>query len=62
MIILFSGMTNQNGFCSGNNQWKKDDIITIEINSNKFTYHLFINNILEPISLLNIPFPLKGEV
>jgi hypothetical protein len=52
----------QNGWIDGNNPWNAKDIISIEIDSNEKTLHIFINNILQPVSLHNIPFPLKGEV
>jgi hypothetical protein len=61
-LFALSGTLFQNGDICGNNPWNEKDIISIEIDSNNKTLHFFINNILQPVSLWNIPFPLKGEV
>jgi hypothetical protein len=52
----------QNGYIHGYNQWKQNDNISIEVNTIKKTLHIFINNILQPVSLCDVPFPLKGRV
>jgi hypothetical protein len=46
----------------GNNPWKENDIVSLEIDTNNNFVHIFVNNILQPISLSNIPFPLKIAV
>jgi hypothetical protein len=60
--FIWSGVIYQCGFVLGNNLWKENDIISLEIDTNKKLVHLFINNILQPVSLSNIPFPLKIAV
>jgi hypothetical protein len=64
MLFLFflSGKIDQNGYIYGNNPWKQNDIISIEIDTIKKAVHIFINNIMQPVFLCDVPFPLKGLV
>jgi hypothetical protein len=64
MLLLFflSGKIRQNGYICGNNEWKLNDIISVEVDTIKKTVHIFINNIVQPVSLCDVPFPLKGMV
>jgi hypothetical protein len=52
----------QNGFIPGNNPYKENDIISLEVDTINKTVHVLINKILQPVSLCNVPFPLKSEV
>jgi hypothetical protein len=52
----------QNGWIYGNNEYKENDIVSVEINTNKKTVHFLINKILQPVSLCNVPFPVKTRV
>jgi hypothetical protein len=61
-LFFCSGRFYQNGSIYGNNGWKQNDIISVEVNTIKNIVHIFINNIMQPISLCDVPFPLKGKV
>jgi hypothetical protein len=52
----------QNGFIRGNNKYKENDIVSVEINTKEKTVHVLINKILQPVSLCNVPFPVKSRV
>jgi hypothetical protein len=62
IFYFWRGYIEQNGCIHGNNPYKENDIISIEVDTNKKTVHVFINNILQPISLCNVPFPLEIKV
>jgi hypothetical protein len=55
-------MIVQNGYIYGNNLFKENDIISVEVNTDKKTVHVFINNHLQPVSLCNVPVPMKARV
>jgi hypothetical protein len=57
-----SGRISQNGWIFGNNEYKESDIVSVHINANEKTVHVLINKILQPVSLCNVPFPVKSKV
>jgi hypothetical protein len=57
-----SGEISQNGRIYGNNKYKENDIVSVEINTNEKTVHVLINKILQPVSFCNVPFPVKSRV
>jgi hypothetical protein len=61
-LFVLSGNIWQNGSIYGNNSWKQNDVISIEIDTNRKTLHVFVNNILQPVSVCDVTFPLKGRV
>jgi hypothetical protein len=62
LYFFLSGHIWQNGYIFGNNEWKQNDVIFVEIDTIKKTVHIFINNILQPVCLCDVRFPLKGRV
>jgi hypothetical protein len=62
VFLFLSGEILQNGWISGNNGYKENDIVSVQINTKEKTVHFLINKILQPVSLCNVPFPVKSEV
>jgi hypothetical protein len=62
LLFFLSGLIIQNGIIYGNNEYKENDIVSVQINTKEKTVHVLINKILQPVSLCNVPFPVKSEV
>jgi hypothetical protein len=52
----------QNGHIPGNNKYKENNIVSVVINTKEKTVHVLINKVLQPVSLCNVPFPVKSRV
>jgi hypothetical protein len=49
----------QEGNIRANNSWEAGDCIGVEVDMQKRTIHFFVNGVLQPFSMSDIPSPLK---